>query len=131
VKLTHFLLLVMVMLFSIATYCQVDASGRIAQYSNMYVVEEEGDFIGWDVQIKSTRNGYSVILFCGEGEVEGPVRAQAQFLGGTATIHPENKICGDVLVLKLDDRGINIKSGDGSSEFVPRRKNFLKQELFK
>jgi hypothetical protein len=131
VKLTRLSQLAMVMLCSVAAYCQVDSSGRTAQYSNMYVVEDEGDSVGWDVQVKTSRNGYSVILFCGEGEVEGPVRAQAQFLDGTATIHPENKICGDVLVLKLDRRGINIKSGNNSSEFVPRRKNFLKQELFK
>ena len=127
-KLMHLSLLVMC---SITAYCQVDSTGRTAQYSNMHVVEEEGDFVGWDIQIKTSRNSHRVILFCGEGEVEGPVRAEAQFSDGAATIHPENKICGDVLVLKLDRRGISIKSGDNSSEFVPRRKNFLKQELFK
>jgi hypothetical protein len=131
VKLTHLLLLAMVMLFSIGAYCQVDPTRRTVQYSSMYVVESEGDFVGWDIQLTSTRNGYNVVLFCGEGEVQGPVRAQTQFLRGIATIHPKTKDCGDVIVLKLDDRGINIKSGDGSSEFVPRRKNFLKQELFK
>ena len=74
-KLTRLSQLAMVMLCSVAAYCQVDSSGRTAQYSNMYVVEDEGDFVG--------------------------------------------------------RRGINIKSGNNSSEFVPRRKNFLKQELFK
>jgi hypothetical protein len=125
-------LLVTVLSCSIAAYCQADRrSTSPIQYGNMYVVETEGDFISWDIQITSMENGYKVVLFCGEGEVQGPVRAPAQFLDGTATIHPKNKACGAVLVLKLNDRGINIKSGDGSSEFVPRRKNFLKQELFK
>jgi hypothetical protein len=105
--------------------------GHPVSYSNMYVVEEEGDFVGWDLQVTKFSDEYHVTLFCGEGEVQGPVHATFRLKDGTVVIHSANKDCGAVLELRFDDHGVRIKVGDGDLEFVPQHNNFIKEERWK
>jgi hypothetical protein len=105
--------------------------GHPIPYSNMHIVEEEGDFVGWDLRVTKLSDEYHVTLFCGEGEVQGPVHATFRLKDGTAVIHPDNKDCGAVLELRFDARGVRIKVGDGDLEFVPQHKNFIREERWK
>jgi hypothetical protein len=63
----------------------------------MYVVEEEGDFVGWDLRVTKLLDGYHLTLFCGEGEIQGPVYATFRLKDGTVVIYPDNKVCGATL----------------------------------
>ena len=105
--------------------------GKPVSYSNMYVVEEEGDFVGWDLRVTKLLDGYHLTLFCGEGEIQGPVHATFRLKDGTVVIYPDNKVCGATLELSFAAGGIQIKVGDGDLEFVPQHKNFIKEERWK
>ncbi len=58
--------------------------GRPVSYSDMYIVEEEGDFIGWDLRVTKTSDNFRITLFCGEGAVEGPIHATFHLQNGIA-----------------------------------------------
>jgi hypothetical protein len=105
--------------------------GHPVSYSNMYVVEEEGVFFGFDLRVTKLSDEYHVMLFCGEGKVQGPVHATFRLKNETAVIHPDNKDCGATLELRFEARGVQIKVGDGDLEFVPQQKNFIKEERWK
>jgi hypothetical protein len=110
---------------------QLALDGHPIPYSNMHIVEQEGDFVGRDLRVTKLSDEYHVALFCGEGEVQGPVHATFRLKDGTAVIHPDNKDCGAILELRFEARGVCIKVGDGDLEFVPQHKNFIKEERWK
>jgi hypothetical protein len=99
----------------------------------MHIVEEEGDFVGWDLRVTklSDQVQYRITLFCGEGEVLGPIHAIFQLKDGVAVIHPSEKSCGESIELKFEAHGIKIRAGGGDFEFVPLHKNFLKEERWR
>jgi hypothetical protein len=105
--------------------------GLPVPYSNMSIVEEEGDFVGWDLRVMKLSDTYTVTLFCGEGEIQGPVHATFRLKDGVAVIHPNNTVCGDSLEFRFEARGVRVKVGDSSSELVPQHKNFIKEERWK
>jgi hypothetical protein len=100
-------------------------------YSSMHVVQEEGDFVGWDLRVTKQPDRYDITLFCGEGEIEGPVRASGSLIDGVVVLHPDNAICGKKIELRFEPRGVKIRSGESEFEFVPRHKNFITEERWK
>jgi hypothetical protein len=116
-----------------ATACFAQRSDqRSLQYSNMYIVEEEGDFIGWDLRFTSVASGYDLILYCGEGVVEGPVATHIQSLIGTQTVRPKNQVCGETLTFKFGaNRTLLLKADEGKFDRVHKRQNFLKERWYR
>jgi hypothetical protein len=103
------------------------------EYSNMKIDRETGDFLGTDLRITSTRDGYDVAIFLGEGVPEGPCHAHLQSLLGKQSVmwQPANQLCAGPATLDFSEKGLYIQAGQGEPEFVPRHKNFIKQERFK
>jgi len=104
-----------------------------SEYSNMYIHEETGDILGTDLRLAQIGDEYEVILFCGEGEPQGPIHASFQAVNGIAIIHPKDTDCGETLTLRIDADEIHIKGGNGADEWelVPRHKNFIREEHWK
>jgi hypothetical protein len=99
-------------------------------YSNMYIEKEEGDFLGWDLQVSKEQEGYRVILFCGAGVPEGPIRGHLESLHGVQTFTPKNDGCGSPLKVEFVPRGVYLTTGEGERELVLRHINFIKQERY-
>jgi hypothetical protein len=105
-------------------------ASKPVEYSNMHIEKEEGDFLGWDLQVSQMREGYEVKLFCGEGVPEGPVRIWFASLNGVQTVSPSVDVCGSPMQFEFVDHGVYIRVGDGEQEMVPLHKNFIKQEKY-
>jgi hypothetical protein len=130
-------------LFAIVLICACSGAGQSQQaaskipgghsvpYSNMHVVQEEGDFVGWDVRVMKLSDRYSIILFCGDGEIEGPVHATFPSIDRVIVLYPDETICGKKIELKFESRGVKIRPDESESEFVPRHKNFITEERWK
>src|ERR1700738_880504 len=76
------------------------SDARPLSYSNMHVVEEEGDIVGWDIRVTKQSNQYSITVFCGEGEIQGPIHATFIKKDGIIVVHPIEKSCGENIELK-------------------------------
>jgi hypothetical protein len=105
--------------------------GHPIPYSNMHIVEEEGDYVGWDLRVTKASDEYRVTLFCGEGEIQGPIHASFHLKDGVAVIHPNDKSCGDSIELRFEAKDVRIKVGDGDFELVPQHRNFIREERWK
>jgi hypothetical protein len=105
--------------------------GHPVPYCNMHIIEEEGDVVGWDLRVTKVSDGYRLTLFCGEGEIQGPIRATFHLKNGIAVIHPNDKSCGERVELRFEAADVLIKAGDGDFESVPQHRNFIKEERWK
>lgn len=104
---------------------------RPLSYSNMHVVEDEGDIVGWDIRVTNQSNQYSITVFCGEGEIQGPVHAAFFKKDGIIVIHPIEKSCGESIELRFVAYGLQLRAGGVDFELVPQHKNFIKEERWK
>ncbi|HTC74266.1 MAG TPA: hypothetical protein VK684_01735 [Edaphobacter sp.] len=107
------------------------SDARPLSYSNMHVVEEEGDIVGWDIRVTNQSNRYSITVFCGEGEIQGPIRGTFIKKDGLIVIHPTEKSCGESIELKFEAHGVQLRAGGVDFELVPQHKNFIREERWK
>jgi len=101
------------------------------EYSDMFVHPETGDILGTDLRLRKSGALYEIILFCGEGVPVGPVSATFALRGSSADISPSETLCGGKILLKLAPKGVNVKFESGKWEFIPRHKNFVREDRWK
>ncbi|MFC6646936.1 hypothetical protein ACFQBQ_15390 [Granulicella cerasi] len=106
------------------------ASPKVLTFSNMYIQEETGDVLGWDIRMRPVASGYDAVIYFGEGAPGNPLRVHLKSLQGVQHVGGAEPF-GAPVQLEFVSGGVYVTAGDGERELIPSHKNFLKEEYFK